>query len=212
MSSKLRWVPKPGLTNAISKPFLRPIKLKSEDKNKFVVCCFYTHKSCYEAKADLVKSDCQNLGLDSYFVGYPDRGSWVRNCALKPWFIKHCLEFHKNKNILYVDADARIRKYPKLVETFKDDIGIHYLKNKELLSGTIILNNNLKTRDVINRWFKLQEKMPNEWDQRVFQQVLDKATDVTVAVIPGSYCQIFDTMAILGEPVIEHFQASRQFR
>ena len=123
--------------------------------------------------------------------------------------------------IVWVDADARIRQRPVLFNNLKCDFAAHWRSRKyshgfypeiELLSGTIYLANNNKTRALMNRWIKTNEKETTKWDQRTLAQVL-KGWDGEIQKLPAPYCQIFDSMKNEGgKPVIEHFQLSREGR
>jgi hypothetical protein len=53
---------------------------------------------------------------------------------------------------------------------------------------------------------------PEEWDQRLLEQLLSDASSFKVERLPPTYCQIFDSMKAAGSPVIEHFQHSRLAR
>lgn len=118
-------------------------------------------------------------------------------------------------NILYVDADARIRQYPKLFDDFDGDIGVHYRRGRELLSGTIFLRNNERVRMLVNFWQGEQMLRPETWDQKTLDYVIQARAEnlgVKVVDLPPSYTQIFDSMAHHGAPVIEHMQASRRYK
>ncbi len=144
--------------------------------------------------------------------GIESKGEWVKNASMKPEIIKEMMLKHKDRDILYLDVDAIVRQYPILFDSFSGDIGVHYKNERELLSGTIFLKNISKVRLVIDEWANLQQRNPMQWDQKILQLVLDKQKNLNIINIPATYTQIFDTMKDVGEPVIEHFQASRRLK
>lgn len=181
--------------------------------NSFRIVAFYTWSTPYEGMIEDLRKDCRDWGLNWKFVPYPNTGRWVRNAGLKPIFIQSMMEEFPDENIIYVDADARIRQFPTLFDDFDGDIGVHYHRGQELLSGTIFLRNNAKVRKLVDRWVNQQRSTPDVWDQKVLDRVIKadaKTLGIKVTNLPPTYTQIFDTMKHLGQPVIEHFQASRR--
>jgi len=177
----------------------------------FIICAFYTIKTSYETEIENLKESCKLLSLQTYIRGYDTRGAWVKNCAIKPEFIYEAMVSNPDYNIVYVDADARIQQYPKLFEEMTAEIAVHYKDGKELLSGTIFIQNTQAMREFIKNWIEMQVVRSTVWDQQVLQMCINRYHPV-VEDLPPSYTQIFDLMAKHGKPVIEHFQASRRFR
>ncbi len=177
---------------------------------RFKTIAFYTDE--YEAQSKELVASGKLFGIDVETVRYNNTGEWVRNAALKSSFILDMMEKYLHQEwILYVDADARFRQYPKLFDTFEGDLGVHYRRGRELLSGTIFLHNTREVRAFIMSWVIRQWKNPREWDQKILQECI-KLSDINVVKIPAAYTQIFDKMAKHGKPIIEHMQASRTLR
>lgn len=177
----------------------------------FLVVCFYTYDTPYDHEAAALVSSCDAFDIPARRMGYQTRGSWVRNAGIKPGFLLRMLEEHPDQDLLYLDADARVRKYPELFDSFEGEVGVHYKDGKELLSGTIFLKNTPTVRALVKLWMEEQAAYPDEWDQRTLQRVI-KDSGVLIQTLPPAYCQIFDTMKHHGEPVIEHLQASRRLK
>ena len=175
---------------------------------KMIVLSFYTENTLYADEVTEFVASLKSVGLHHHVIPVSNRGCWELNTSIKPEIIQSML--HKTtEDILYVDIDARIRKYPKLLDNFEGDIGVHYRNDRELLSGTIFLKNNAKVRKLVDYWVKAQQESPMTWDQKVLAKILSTDKDITVVNLPATYTQIFDLMADSGDPVIEHFQASR---
>ncbi|KKN46752.1 hypothetical protein LCGC14_0669760 [marine sediment metagenome] len=184
--------------------------------SKFLVVAFYTLDSPYEDEAIAFKKTCEEFGLELEMVGYPSRRTWVENAGLKPMFLHAMLQHHPGRDLLYVDVDARFRQYPKMFDSFDGDIGVHYLKSPNrpphLLSGTIYLKNTPEVLKLVEAWYDAQLKKPRAWDQKLLAKTIKDYPDLKIIDIPANYTQIFDIMKNVGEPVIEHLQASRRFR
>ena len=139
--------------------------------------------------------------------------NWSKNVYQKAKFIKGMMAKHPGKNIVWVDADAVIQQYPFLFDSMSDyDIGIHYRDNMELLSGTLYIANNEIMYKIMNEWILENEKSTKFLEQRNLDNVLKRNRQLKIYKLPSSYCQIFDSMKHLGNPVIEHFQSSRKWR
>jgi hypothetical protein len=112
---------------------------------------------------------------------------------------------------------------PVLFVNYSADIAVrfqdfHYKKN-ECLSGTIYMENNLKTKKLCEKWIEENKQT----DQKIFEQVnlgkiieeMQKSDGLVFNNLPPEYTFIFDSMRRIypdAVPVIEHFQASRRFR
>lgn len=178
---------------------------------------FYTPGRGYEDHAKRLVESLDRLGavLDQETIEYP--GSWMKAQALKPGFLKRKLEEHFPHPIVWVDADAIVRQKPDLFFQWADeqsgpDIGVHYKDGEECLGGTVWLNQSDRTRKLLAQWVELQHANPEEWDQRLLEQLLNDDSSFKVERLPPTYCQIFDSMKAAGVPVIEHFQHSRLAR
>lgn len=176
---------------------------------------FYTAGCGYDDHARRLAVSLNRVGalIDQESLAYP--GSWARAQALKAPFLQRKLEENFPHPIIWVDADAIVRQRPTLFYQWADDqnapdIGVHYRNGNECLSGTVWLKQSELTRDLLTRWVKLQAANPEEWDQRLLEHLISENHDLRVGRLPATYCQIFDSMKDAGEPVIEHFQHSRQ--
>lgn len=181
----------------------------------FIVSAFYTKDTPYEGEARKLKKTCKKFNIPYDIVGIPQQQNWEANCAQKPRIIKEALLRHEDKNIVYLDADARIMRDPVLFDVFAGDVGVHYLFGKELLSGTIFLKNTNSVFNLVTLWELVQQEAEGTWDQIVLQDVLREfgsRLGIRLKTLPANYCQIEDIMAHAGRPVIKHTQASRRLK
>jgi hypothetical protein len=178
---------------------------------------YYTPGRGYEPHAERLIESLHGLGCVYDQEVLEDPGSWIKAQAFKPFFIRRKLQQHFPHPIIWVDADAIIRQQPTLFYQWADegngpDIGVHYKEGEECLSGTVWLKQSQRTRNLLARWAELQQRHPEEWDQRLLEQAITEDKRLAVERLPATYCQIFDSMKDAGEPVIEHFQHSRQVK
>lgn len=189
------------------------------DEAKVLFASYYTHE--YHDAAMRLQRSCTLFELDLILVSMDSQGSWVRNCSRKPIFLAEV--FHRYlcdgdyRAVVWVDADAEVKQYPQWIFDHAHDTGYavarHMRDGKELLSGTLMFWNNLRSRNLLEAWGRACLNDPLVWDQRKLHQVLHRYPHVFKSLdLPATYVQIFDTMRDAGEPVILHHQASRQLR
>jgi hypothetical protein len=114
---------------------------------------------------------------------------------------------------VYVDVDARIKKFPSLFNAITTDIA--YYKGKvwehgedEILSGTVFLSNNKIVKNFVSNWMNTCNNKNWEWDQRLIAESVPE--ECTVDYLPIEYCAIFDSPFVKQESiVIRHLQHSR---
>ena len=174
----------------------------------------YTDRYADEAAA-LVQS-LDQFGLDHRVERIEDAGTWAANCNLKPAHIERCAKDNPDRPIVWLDADARVRQYPRLFDDMaalnRWDFAAHWLNGSELLSGTLYFGPTIQARELVHRWRLACSRAANEWDQRTLQAVLPQFPSLRVSMLPFSYVRIFDYPGQTERPVIEHLQASRRLR
>ncbi len=80
-----------------------------------IIISFYTDDWRYPEHAERLADECDSFGLGHYIVEKASTRNYIRNTALKPFFIKECLEKFKSP-VTWIDVDALILK------TFELDI------------------------------------------------------------------------------------------
>jgi hypothetical protein len=183
---------------------------------------FYTP----DYEADVVR---MMKSLDEHDLNYQvevmeDLGGWHANCAHKPKFIWDMMDAHPGRDLVWIDADAVVRSRPAIFESkLGCDIGAvrfdhpRMKKRHEILSGTVFVRPTVGARRLVDRWIELCEEHPNRWDQRCLRDALGELVPDKVRwlQLPVSYAYIngmFEVMFPKTEPVIEHFQHSREMR
>ena len=141
----------------------------------------------------------------------PDSGNWEINTHYKAVFIKQKL----TQPIVWLDADAELKQYPKLFDELDCDFAAHWFKDEELISATMYWNNTAKAHELLDSWINLNKMFPKNWDQVNLQNALNTITDIKVVRLPPEY-NCIDNLSVeyYGsiKPVIEQHQASRKYK
>jgi hypothetical protein len=189
----------------------------------WLVCAYYTKDPIYSKHAVKLIESLQTFNIPYDVTPIDSYNDWYKGMQHKPHFLQEMLAKHSPHSVVYVDADAIFLKYPELFDTIQMDmpkvnVAAHVLdhtkflrKNcaKELLSGTIFLRNTEETSIILREWIQELDKNPRLWDQCGLANVLKKHSFYN---LPEEYCTIFDYMSTVKDPVIKHFQASREAR
>jgi hypothetical protein len=173
------------------------------------VIAFHSDEQLYIDCGKRLKDSLIKLNIQHEIIPVKWRGSWQATSELKPTIILRALERYI-ENVVYLDIDAVVQKYPKLFDTIEDDVAVHYKDGKELLASTVYFKNCDKTKELIETWIETFPKADGRMrEQKCLDYVL-KRSKCSVYKLPAPYALIFDTMKKQGPPVIEQFQASRR--
>ena len=180
----------------------------------------YTVNTPYEQEVERLKTSLERFHLEYWIEAIQSFGSWRKNSNYCTEQVLKALEKFRNRDILRLDADAEIEKYPDIFEQndFQEvDIAAHvhnfpWHKN-ELMGGTLYFANNEHVQAVVTEWHK--QAMGKHWAKRngdLLQKLIWTHKDnIRFRELPASYCRIFDTMRSV-PPVITHHQASSRYK
>jgi len=189
-----------------------------------IVVSFYTKNTGYQLEINRLEESVRKFGLEYDFFASEDLGTWRKNIHARIQILLNFLDKHAGKDIVYIDADGSVQKYPELLDNFQDDFGIVKIdhdkywpaeRNRptgryEYLGGTMYLKNNDRMRALLRLWQKLDAPMNTPLSQHTLIRAIEQSSDLKIRILPDTYCQIFDVMVEAGDPVVEHFQASRR--
>jgi len=179
---------------------------------KFIVVGYYTKGTGYQEEAKKLISSLERFNLPYDVQEIENLGSWQKNTHYKATFLRQMLEEHK-ENLVYLDVDAVVKKYPVLFDDMDADLAVHIRENIEPLSGTLYFANNKIVRDFLDDLILENKRNPEMHDEMIFGKVVNKwKGQLNIFYLPATYTQIFDLMANAGEPVISHYQASRKLK
>lgn len=184
----------------------------------FIVVGYYTIDTSYEDLAQIFAKSMTVLDIPFYIEEVENLGTWHKNTAYKPTFIKRMMDKFSNCNIVYNDVDAEFKRYPELFRDLDCNIAVHNFDRRhyrniiqesyEILSGTIFLKNCKEVKQLIIKWEAECKRRPLTWDQKSLEKILRG----NFFNLPEEYCVIFDIMSHVKNKVIVHYQASRELR
>ena len=181
--------------------------------DSFIVCCFYTDS--YRSHALNLKQSLDEFNLNYYFKEVEDAGYWEANTRIKPHFILECLKKFPNKNILYLDADALVKKPLDYFNTIDADVAFYKTKglpgmSHDYLASTMFFSNTANTMALVEQWITEQvDGKQTQVDQDSLDVAMEKLGDtLTVEALNPGYIKIFDK-DYDGDIYIEQYQASR---
>jgi hypothetical protein len=184
---------------------------------RYVACAFYT--SSYLPQVLSLKASLEAHGINHFLKRYDRLATWEETTRLKPVFIDHCLERFPDRDVLYLDADAVVRKPLTFFDDVSADVSMlfhphrkgsmHYLR---ISAGTVLVRNTPGGRRFAALWKGAEKSCTRlSLDEDMIYMAFADLAGVSIAVLPPAYYKIFDRPGV--EPVIEHFQASRgQFK
>lgn len=203
-----------GLLEAIRLPdsecFPAPVLKPAVLTNLPLFCSFATPN--YAARLAKLVSSGRQFGVTVEPKFEVSAGSWARNCAIKPRFIREFWKAHGGRAVVWVDADAEFVAAPTHFCDMPADVDVAFAsRGTELLSGTLYFGGTQGALRLLDAWCEEQEKHPTEWDQRTLSKVIERGQYV-VQPLPAEYAYIHDITANEHPgiaPVIVHWQASR---
>ncbi|EEY91048.1 MULTISPECIES: putative nucleotide-diphospho-sugar transferase [Acinetobacter] len=179
---------------------------------------FHTDDKLYTKHAQILAESAKKFNIHILLKQF-SKDDWQTIIAFKPVFISQ-MRRETHGPLLFVDADAiileDIRPYFNAIE---EDIAVHYIDNKRLISSTIFINDTKNAHSLMDEWEKRMLQNPTIWDQIILQNLVDEWHDaglITLKKLPPNYTFIFDTSRNLYgdkiQPSIEQLQASRDKR
>lgn len=186
---------------------------KTNAQDSFIVCCFYTES--YRSHALSLKDSLDNFKLNYYFKQVEDAGYWEANTRIKPHFVLECLHKFANKNVLYLDADALVKKPLDYFNHITADVAFYNTKglpgmSHDYLASTMFFSNTPNTLKLVEQWIADQVNgKQTQVDQDSLDTAMEKLSDtLSIEPLNPGYIKIFDK-DYEGEVYIEQYQASR---
>ena len=176
-----------------------------------MIVSYFTPK--YEIEADRLSMSAERLGLDIHIESIESQGTWMDAVRMKPVVLKKLQDRFADEHLLFVDADAIFHAdpWPALQPYLDFDVACHFW-GCDVMSGTLFIRQGVQLFD---KWIEQDKLCPHPTTpQRVLARIL-RSGSFTVGQLPPELCWIFDlSRQTYGdkEPIIEHLQASRQYR
>ncbi len=177
----------------------------------------------YAAEAAALVKTLELFNLPHQVEEIAPFGGWLEHIQYKPWFLLAKMMEHPNRPLVWLDADARVRKHPQLFDVITCDFAAHWRIGEELLSSTMYFAPTIAAHNLLIRWHDACIGSPH-WDQKELQRIIFNKTPVPQGMItredglqvcnlPPEYAAIFDfDMCPIGDWVISQHQASRRLK
>lgn len=193
----------------------------------------FTTGTIYEKIAnEYIRASFEHWNLPYHIFAKPDLGKWDINSRQRPLYIKEAMELFDGENIVWIDADARILKYPNLFFKIPDSchVGVNYLEHKlhyykpestiiEILDGTSYYKNCPEMITFCDEWIERSVHVNKNHRHVLNEMINEKIKEyLNLFIIPRDYCYILNTPDGRGpavpieNPVVVHYQASRDAR
>ena len=193
--------------------------------NKWQAVTFVTTGTGYEREVERLALSAARLSIPLRIYHHPNLRNWRLNLNWKSLTILEAMTDYPDKDIVWVDADAKFHSWPALFDELSlaraHDIAFHRWVHsrldpgRELLSGTLWVANTERGAKLVSAWHEKALKSRAIRHQRALDEVLKgERAGWRCFALPVQYTAIFDHRAVRGriQPVIEHFQASRRLR
>lgn len=190
-----------------------------KNPSSFPLVVSYFTDEFYQREAFELARSCQTFGLEYHIQQVRDLGDWRENTNTKPSFLQSMMKMYPERDILWLDADARVRDHPELLLKIQAPIAFRMFPGDKPGSGTVFLR--AGSRALLEEWLLLVKRHPHHTDQ-VCMGTAVKKLGISPFLLPQSYCWIFDEDSLKrsggyynpmdSTPVIEHMQASRWTR
>lgn len=182
-----------------------------------IIVGFYTKNTGYEKEIERLKLSLKKFSFECDIEVIESLGEWQKNVKYKARLMRKMLDKHPGENILYLDSDSVVHRYPSLFADIDADIAVHYIDRGggqiQLNAAVIYAANNQKTKKLLEEWIKRNEADAPTWDQEILQNLLEESKGrIKVFNLPPEYCKIYDSGIMIENPVIEQYQASRRFK
>jgi len=172
---------------------------------------FHTDDDIYNEMIGNLKESFLKFSVPYYIKTIPSQRSWRDTHRYMHGEIRKAFDLFPDENLVYLDADAVIREYPKLFDTITAEVAFNYNYQKQRVRvGTLYLKNCDKVKKLIEMW-GIKSKADNCFQSAGFDQAL-ALDEYDIYRLPDPYTRIFDHKIQKGKPIIEHFQASRRVK
>jgi hypothetical protein len=89
--------------------------------NRPSLISYYTGDSYYKDCSNILREYCTSIGAEIFIESVEDKGSYWKNTLYKPIYILNKLK-EMNSDIIWIDVDTRISKYPECFKKWDSDL------------------------------------------------------------------------------------------
>lgn len=189
------------------------------DETPGIIVGYYSAGTRYEQEARRLRASLAKLDLAAEILPISAEGDWLENVRRKPSLLKSFRQRLRGP-LLYVDVDAVVHANPwPYLRGYEGDIAVASHHRRNIISGTLLLNDTEKAMTFLDHWITDQDRNPTAWDQHSLHNVVEaNRADISLSAIrieylPPEMCRVFDrAYPTRTGNIIEHLQASREMR
>lgn len=154
---------------------------------KPLIISFYTNDWEYPQHADRLRKECETLGVEHLIIEKPSTTDYIKNTAIKPFFILETLNDVK-RPVFWVDVDALLLQ--KLVEPTEqcDIAACRYFNknvNRDWAVATLWFNYTPAAIEFLTKWCALTA---NGTDEAAFDAAWKQnQSTVVICELPETY-------------------------
>lgn len=197
-----------------------------DDGKRFVVISFFTDGFYTREAFELMRS-LQALNINFHMEQVACVGDWLRNVNYKAEFILRMSRKYPDLSLVWMDADSRVRSYPKLFDRPAPHISYHRFRDKPC-DAVIHLSPGHRRHLFLSEWISLVHADPTGAKLPLEEAVVGAPTQfyferavelqgLEWRELPREYCWLWDySLDRQGKevnwpwvPVIEQMQANR---
>lgn len=149
---------------------------------------FYTTDWEYPEHAIRLAKECDTFGIDHFIQEKESTKDYIKNTALKPYFIKDCLEKFKAP-VIWVDVDAMILKPFDVGDITADMLACNHMGshvNREWAVAFLVFNYTSATMQFIDLWCEATAHAGT--DEAAFEIAWQKLKDdINIETLPATY-------------------------
>ena len=167
------------------------------DKN-YIVVSSYTKGTPYKSEADRLQETLEKHEVPYCITALEDLGSWRENCRATNHVIMDGFARFPDKDIVWLDADARVRKYPVLFDNYMYDIGLYFPEwppgsgKMQCRTGTMYLKNTERVRRFFGDYTLWRDEGEANFEaEKDFGSLVKQSGLNFDPSFPGEYCMIF---------------------
>lgn len=188
----------------------------SDTLNEYpIICTYYSVDNGYKKVYDNLEASLKYHKLPYYaFEILRKSNTWELICQQKPHFILEIMNMFPDRNIVWLDSDAVVKRLPTMFLNINKDIAANILGGTELNSATLFFKNSVTSRNILNDWIvKSKIVGPQVWDQKILHSVINEKYKDYFFNLPIEYTGIFDHPLCNNKNiVIAQYQASRKLK
>jgi hypothetical protein len=163
----------------------------------YVVVSSFTRNTPYEVEARHLWESLVEFTVPHIIFGLENKGPWIANCKAANYVILQAFQWFPDRNVVWLDADSRVRKPPTLFDQYGYDIGVYRPEwppgsgEIECRTGTIFFRNTFAVREFFREYIRATETLPAEFmPEKYFGKCVENSGLNYDPAFPAEYCAV----------------------